>query len=167
MIKWLKRILFMMLLLTSFKVFSSNSTKIHHVCSPHDPPKTALACNVYKEARGEGVNGMLGVGFTTVNRVKNKKFPNKISKVVYQKKQFSWTNNNNTKIHNKQSWNQAQSVAQFLVFIKDYENFYNAIDFTKGSTYYHNKTVNPSWNRKMIKVVTLGNHIWYKEKELN
>ncbi len=46
--------------------------------------------NIYHEARGEGVEGMKAVALVTLNRAKQQ---NKtVCEVVYQRKQFSWTN---------------------------------------------------------------------------
>ena len=36
-------------------------------------------------------------------------------------------------------------------------------DFLQGSTHYHRKDVNPYWNRKMIRVTTIGDHIFWKD----
>ena len=34
-------------------------------------------------------------------------------------------------------------------------------DFLNGATHYHRKDVDPYWNRKMLKVATIGDHIFY------
>src|SRR3954451_10498628 len=50
-----------------------------------------LARNIYFEARGEGARGQYAVAAVTLNRVREKRRPDGICGVVYQKKQFSWT----------------------------------------------------------------------------
>jgi spore germination cell wall hydrolase CwlJ-like protein len=58
------------------------------------PPPSALnsrevecmAQAMYHEARGEGDVGMIGVGYTVVNRMKDSKFPDTACGVVYQGK---------------------------------------------------------------------------------
>jgi spore germination cell wall hydrolase CwlJ-like protein len=51
-----------------------------------------LTANLYFEARGEGVKGLKAVADVTLNRVKSKKYPSSVCKVVFQKSQFSWVN---------------------------------------------------------------------------
>lgn len=52
---------------------------------------------IYCEAGGEPYAGKLGVGIVVMNRVKSKRFPNTIRKVIYQRKQFSPTRNGSMK----------------------------------------------------------------------
>lgn len=44
---------------------------------------------IYCEARGESYAGQKAVGIVVMNRVRSKKFPNSIKKVIYQSGQFS------------------------------------------------------------------------------
>jgi len=48
-----------------------------------------LARVAYAEARSEGIEGMLAVVNVVLNRVKDKRFPNSIKEVIYQKGQFA------------------------------------------------------------------------------
>ena len=50
-----------------------------------------LTLAIYKEARGESNLGQQLVGKVVLNRVEDPSFPDTICKVVYQKNQFSWT----------------------------------------------------------------------------
>ena len=36
-------------------------------------------------------------------------------------------------------------------------------DFLNGAKYYHRVDVNPYWNNKMIKVMTIGDHVFWKD----
>lgn len=140
--------------------------KAMHTCAKKDSSRTVLACNIYKEARGEGVFGMLAVGFVTLNRLDHDKFPASVRGVVYQKKQFSWTiYKNGLKIYNKESWEQAQATANFLLLLKKGGIVYNVLDFTMGSLYYHTHQVKPVWRHKLSPTVTVGNHTFYKDKQ--
>ena len=47
------------------------------------------------------------------------------------------------------------NIAQTLLF-------YNVVDYTYGSTHYHNLDVNPRWSRKMKEATTIGSHIFYE-----
>lgn len=140
--------------------------KVYHVCSKSDTARDVLACNIYKESRGEGVKGMMAVGLVTLNRLEHSSFPTSIRKVVYQKKQFSWANTEkNVKITHKDSWKDAKMVASFLLSIKDNTFIYEKVDFTDGSTYFHTKSVKPIWRHQLVHTVDVGNHTFYKTKE--
>ena len=56
---------------------------------PADGELYLLAAIIQCEAEGEGYYGQLAVGSVVMNRVRSSKFPNTITEVVYQKKQFS------------------------------------------------------------------------------
>ena len=49
------------------------------------------------------------------------------------------------------------------VSIKRYGEHWEIEDFLHGSTHYHRVDVNPYWNNRMIKVMTIGDHIFWKD----
>jgi len=117
-----------------------------------------LALNIYHEARGESLNGMLAVGAVTLNRVKSPDYPSTIEEVVKQKRQFSWYNDGNDKeIYDEKSWKVSKNVAKILLTKRDLEIFKKI----NGALYYHSKEVNPYWVKRMEKVIVIGNHIFY------
>lgn len=140
--------------------------KAIHTCAKKDSSRTVLACNIYKEARGEGVFGMLAVGFVTLNRLDHDKFPTSLRGVVYQKKQFSWTiYKNGLKVYDKDSWERAKVTANFLLLLKKGGIVYNTLDFTMGSLYYHTHQAKPIWRHNLYPTVNVGNHTFYKDKQ--
>jgi spore germination cell wall hydrolase CwlJ-like protein len=54
---------------------------------------TCMADNIYFESRGEPESGQFLVGFITMNRVMDKRWPNTVCDVVYQSGQFEWVDN--------------------------------------------------------------------------
>lgn len=113
--------------------------------------------NIYHEARGEGVEGMKAVALVTLNRAKQQ--DKTVCEVVYQRKQFSWTNT--AKGRNKPitgDINVAYNVASAAM--ND-----NLIDFTAGATHYHTKKVKPVWRKALDKVVVINNHIFYRKNQ--
>jgi len=36
-------------------------------------------------------------------------------------------------------------------------------DFLNGAKYYHRIDINPYWNSKMIKVMQIGDHVFWKD----
>ncbi len=104
-----------------------------------------LATNVYREARGEPMEGQIAVAKVTLNRVYSGKYPSSICGVVYQKNQFSWTSRYKNVVYNFPAIN-ASVIA------------YNSNNDVKY-THFHVNNVRPSW-RKQLKqgvVITLLN----------
>lgn len=113
--------------------------------------------NIYHEARGEGVEGMKAVALVTLNRAKQQ--DKTVCEVVYQRKQFSWTNT--AKGRNKPvtgNINTAHNIAsQAVSGVLD--------DITGGATHYHTKKVKPVWRKALSKATTINNHIFYRNKQ--
>jgi spore germination cell wall hydrolase CwlJ-like protein len=51
-----------------------------------------LVRNVYHESRGESAIGQAAVAHVTLNRVRSPAYPDSVCGVVWQRDQFSWTN---------------------------------------------------------------------------
>jgi spore germination cell wall hydrolase CwlJ-like protein len=113
--------------------------------------------NIYHEARGEGVEGMQAVALVTLNRAKQQ--DKTVCEVVYQRKQFSWTNT--TKGRNKPITGDIDTVhavaSQAIAGV--------LIDITSGATHYHTKQVKPVWRRAFDEVVVINNHIFYRKNK--
>jgi len=125
-----------------------------------------LAKNIYLEARDQLVKGQIAVALVTINRVKSKRFPNSICKVVKQaqkkngkivlhKCHFSWyCDGKSDKPKDKMSWEISYLIARAMLK--------NPIkDFLHGATHYHRIDVNPYWNKRMLKFSTIGDHVFY------
>ena len=125
-----------------------------------------LETNLWHEARGENLYGLMAVAKTTLNRARMEGWPPDVCKVVYQKSQFSWTlkskKNQQIKLKNnidKQSYSLVQLATQLSIAAEMMQ-----IDFMNGATYYHTTSVNPTWGRKMEVVGVIGDHIFKKDK---
>jgi spore germination cell wall hydrolase CwlJ-like protein len=119
-----------------------------------------LAQNIYFESRGESLEGQAAVAWVTLNRVLDHRFPNTICKVVWQDSQFSWTQDGNSDVPGEaMSWDRAQDIALDLVYNYDPE-----LDPTSGSTYFHERSVRPSWSRRFERVGQIDNHIFYADR---
>ena len=121
----------------------------------HDSKQVeCLTRTIYHESRAEGEKGMIAVAFTTLNRVKDSRFPKTICGVVKQPHQFSWTKHN-PPIKEKDAYEEAKQIA--LEVIKGKHK-----DITKGSLYFHATSVKPRWANKMNCTIKVGNHLFYK-----
>lgn len=140
--------------------------RVVHVCKKNDTAVNLLACNMYREARGESDYGMMAVGFVTLNRKDHDKFPHSVRKIVYQSKQFSWTNfGTSFKVTEEDRWEKAKNFAKTLNRLHTHNKIaYEALDFTRGAVYFHTTKVRPYWAKVMVRTIRIDNHIFYKDK---
>ncbi len=131
-----------------------------------------LALNIYHEARGESLHGMMAVAFVTMNRVHHRRFPDTIKGVVQDPHQFSWYSDGvSDKPMNTSIWEDVQEVATLCL-----ELYNTGADVDKGDDtpdwivedalfyYAPKKMAEPYWvaAENMIKTTEIGNHIFYK-----
>ena len=165
--------IFGMLVLTYCTPVQANTSK--------DQEIACMAKNMYWEARNQSLEGMIAVGYVTMNRVLDHRYPSTVCSVVYQAQHSKWW----LETHGK--WHPLRDRCQFSWYCdgkrdvvpsqdKDlYEQIigiaakiyygYNSIlvyDFTKGATHYHADYVYPSWAEKKTQTVTIGKHIFYR-----
>ena len=108
-----------------------------------------LAKIIYAEARGESYTGQVAIGAVVLNRVKDSRFPNTVSGVIYQPWAFTAVNDGQINLEPNQRAYQAADDAL------------NGWDPTYGSVYYYNpKTATSSWIRSTTYVTTIGNHVF-------
>ncbi len=108
-----------------------------------------LAKVVYAEARGESYTGQVAIAAVVLNRVRDSRFPNTVSGVIYQPWAFTAVNDGQI---NLEPNNKAYQAA---------DDALNGWDPTYGSVYYYNpKTATSSWIRSTKYVTTIGNHIF-------
>ena len=112
-----------------------------------------LSKAAYFESKGESDKGMLAVIFTTLNRVKDVRFPKTVCGVVYQKSQYSWTKHN-PKIKEKEQYERAKRLAQEVVDGKHK-------DASKGALYFNSLHKRP---KGTVCTVRIGGHSFYKPK---
>jgi len=139
-----------------------------------------LAQNIYFEARDQTIKGQIAVSLVTINRVESKRFPNSICKVVKQaryrqgklvkhKCHFSWFCDGKSDVpRDRIAWKVALTIAKAMLekpgaHIKHFGKVWDMKDFLNGAKYYHRIDVNPYWNNKMIKVMQIGDHVFWKD----
>ncbi len=116
---------------------------------------------VYYEARGEGLDGMRAVAQVILNRVRHPAFPKTICGVVYQGAylrtscQFSFTcNGAMAGPVEAWAWRRAKQVADSALG--------GYVMTTVGqATHFHTTSVAPVWSGNMVKIATVGSHIFY------
>ena len=130
---------------------SNNDISYAQSSNTSDIPLMARAIN--GEARGEPYEGQVAVGAVILNRVKDSRFPNTISGVIYQPGAFT-----------------AVSDGQMNAAIKEDSTVYKAArdamngwDPTRGCVYYFNpSTATNKWIWSRPLVTTIGKHRFCK-----
>lgn len=115
-----------------------------------------LARNIYHESRGETLKGQVAVALVTLNRTKQDNFPDTVCGVVYQKGQFSWTNDK-LRISDKDSWDEALVLARKVM----YTNYAERLLPNFSATHFHSVKVKPRWKLVKQRPLKIGNHIFY------
>jgi len=114
-----------------------------------------MALNIYHESRSEPIDGQIMVAITTLNRVKDSRFPNNIKNVVQQKGQFSWfSDGKSDKAQDVVSWNKCVYISILTILACTNMDSSNIL-------YYHNTSVEPYWANKMVFYKQVGNHKFY------
>ena len=118
-----------------------------------------LSVNVYFEARNQPYEGKKAVAHVVLNRGITRKLP--IKEVIFQSKQFSWTNIDDP---------QEKAIKDFSIFILCARAAFDAFNensngnYMQGVEFYFNPSVvRPKWSKKLTKVFTIGQHEFYKK----
>lgn len=125
----------------------------HHPITESE--KICQTKNLYMEARGEPLDGMLMVLDVVDNRSHSKHYPHNLCKVVYQPSQFSWTIDKKHKITKWKTYHQLKKL------VDEYYKIQRVINL--DMMWYHNNTVNPKWSRKSTQYEMQGNHKFYRK----
>ena len=113
-----------------------------------------LAKNIYFESRGEPEAGQFMVGFVTLNRMRDERWPDTICKVVYQRNQFEWTRNGLSNTPRKgELYNKAIYIASIVLQSDNVEQY---------GFYFKNKDVKSRFFNKLTLLATVDNHEFYK-----
>ncbi len=120
---------------------------------------------LYFEARGESVMGQFAVAEVIVNRASSSRFPDTVCGVVNQganknryRCQFTYMCDGLLEsINDKSSYARAGKIARMTLWDVN-------INLTNGALYYHAKSVNPSWAKKLARTGIIGDHKFYSDK---
>lgn len=117
--------------------------------------------NVYHEARGEPLDGKIGVALVVMHRVADKQHPNTVCGVIADGAsrrtgcQFSWVCENRPKRpRERDQWLISQAVASAVLREE-------VPDVVRGARYFARCEVQKSWMRSLRLVTRIGDHCWY------
>ena len=106
--------------------------------------------------------GKLAIAEVTMNRVESNKYPDTVCEVVWQRKQFSWTDDGKhddpsrykSKI-DKAAWRDSQVMAYMVIS--------GELPLAStGVTMYHAEYVKPYWSAHYEYSGQIGKHMFYK-----
>jgi spore germination cell wall hydrolase CwlJ-like protein len=124
-----------------------------------------LAEAVYFEARSEPEEGRAAVAQVVLNRVRSGLYPDSVCGVVYQNShrhlacQFTFTcEGKSLRVTEPAPWRDAVRIAREV-----YDGTTYLAD-VGGSTHYHANYVRPYWAKKLKKMDTIGQHVFYQLK---
>ena len=128
-----------------------NNTSYAASSSSSDLQLMARAIN--GEARGEPYEGQVAVGAVILNRVKDSRFPNSISGVIYQLGAFTAVSDGQINV----------AIEEDSTVYKAARDAMNGWDPTGGCVYYFNPSTATNkwiWSRPLVK--TIGKHRFCK-----
>ena len=155
--KYLKTIfVIILLMLSTICIFivdkgNVNNVSLAKTTSTSDIQLMARAIN--GEARGETYEGQVAVGAVILNRVKDSRFPNSISGVIYQPGAFTAVSDGQINA----------AISEDSTVYKAAQDAMNGWDPTGGCVYYFNPSTATNkwiWSRPLIK--TIGKHRFCK-----
>jgi N-acetylmuramoyl-L-alanine amidase len=116
-----------------------------------------LALCIWREARGEPLEGKLMVGQVVENRVNDRRWPDTFESVILQKWQFSAFNPNDPnalKLPTKpdQEWLESLAAASHVVRYAP----------VTDANHYHVTGLHPKWEDPNKVVARVGHHVFYK-----
>lgn len=127
-----------------------------------DAAQGCLAQTLYWEAKSEGREGMVAVGWVVLNRMRDGgEFPRTVCGVVKQGQekpgcQFSyWCDGKSDKPKPDDEWALAQDVARDLLSKPP-------ADPTGGAMFYHAVDVKAPWSGERQKTGRIGRHVYYR-----
>lgn len=118
-----------------------------------------LAANIYYESRNQPELGQLAIGLTTLARARAGDWPKSICGVVYQKGQFSWTDDKAARGSKVDTLAYLRSMNLATKLLSgDYDNLSQLFN----PTHFHTTKVNPDWSKNLSRIATINDHIFYE-----
>lgn len=155
--KILKLILIIFLLVLSticiFIVDKGNTNNVSLAKTTNTSDVQLMARAINGEARGEPYEGQVAVGAVILNRVKDSRFPNSISGVIYQPGAFTAVSDGQINA----------AISEGSTVYKAAQDAMNGWDPTSGCVYYFNPSTATNkwiWSRPLVK--TIGKHRFCK-----
>jgi len=155
------------LVLAGIRPVAADGTPPGFTADHANDPRQMLALNIYHEARADGEDGMIAVGWVVLNRVEDEHYPDSVLEVIKQHKESSrkcewgwWCDGKSDRPRNPELWAEALEITDRLL-----EN--PPPDPTDGAIWVqHVKDGWPSWLSKEDgrHTATIGDHIFFARR---
>lgn len=153
-IKFILIIFLIMLFTICIFIVDNNQTNTISIAKTSDISDIQLMARAINgEARGEPYEGQVAVGAVILNRVKDSRFPNTISGVIYQAGAFTAVSDGQINA----------AISENSTVYKAARDAMNGWDPTGGCVYYFNPSTATNkwiWSRPLVK--TIGKHRFCK-----
>lgn len=134
-------------------ISKDDSSNVYAASSSSTSDLQLMARAINGEARGEPYEGQVAVGAVILNRVKDSRFPNSISGVIYQSGAFTAVADGQINT----------PIDEGSTVYKAAQDALNGWDPTGGCVYYFNPdTATNSWIWSRPHVITIGKHRFCK-----
>lgn len=134
-----------------------------------DPDEVfCLAQNIYFEASVEHRVGKSAVAHVTLNRVDSPRYPDSVCEVVWQHRQFSWTQDGKPDRIPLYDGSGVERPWAFDAWVESVEVAVEAMtgtseDLTDGADFYYaHRLVTPYWSRSFTVAAIIGNHTFMR-----
>lgn len=123
-----------------------------------------LATAIYFEARGESARGQRAVADVVLARVRAPGWPKTICGVVYQGAhrktgcQFSFACDGRPERPRGEAWTKAKEIASDAVASR------KSKPVLRNAIYFHTKHCKPRWSKSMVRIASIGSHIFYRPR---
>lgn len=135
------------------------------LASAEETPENMLALNIYHEARSEGREGMIAVGWVVLNRIADDVYPDNVVAVITQKRGRScewgwWCDGKSDKPTEADSWAEAQAIAAELLAASP------PADPTNGALWFQESfRERPGWmGDDVVQSATIGDHHFFARR---
>lgn len=154
-LKIIMTFILLIITLVMLVVLSKNNSKqnVSYAATSNTSDLQLMARAINGEARGEPYEGQVAVGAVILNRVKDSRFPNSISGVIYQSGAFTAVADGQINT----------PIDEGSTVYKAAQDALNGWDPTGGCVYYFNPdTATNSWIWSRPHVITIGKHRFCK-----
>jgi spore germination cell wall hydrolase CwlJ-like protein len=163
------------LAVTMLLASSTAHAEAHHypvtasTCGKHIPTQELMACNIYHETSVStdrtALKNSVGISFVVLNRAEES--GKSIRQVINEPHQFSWTSGTRKIVLyndiDRKAWKLSKEISKRMLQMQSApEGVRSWADITKGSTFYHEKSVHPVWRHGLIKTAQIGSHVFYR-----
>jgi len=143
----------------------TTNVKQDNACEQQTSEMQCMQCALYWEARSEPSDDQFLVGLTILNRVRSKQYPNTICGVVWEKHQFTFTEDGKSDtMKDTKAIKQTNKMATEILHHDDYGTGNFDVETSPTAMYYHDTSIDPPyWTNHMKAYARTKSFIFYEK----